>query len=204
MDERFETFTENEDEWFSDIELRALDLEKEISEWRESRARELADSARRERERELAEAEHFREEEYLRERERELAEPGFGRDADGLAHGHTAAFHRTHGTGGHRHREFLSAGGDHPGRSSASRTGPRPAAGRSWPVPDEDMRPAPDRTQVLIDRGRRTARRARSGRGRKIAIASAAGAVLLIIVGVIAFRKGPGWPASVAIVQGQI
>jgi hypothetical protein len=68
----------------------------------------------------------------------------------------------------------------------------------------EDRRPADDRTRVLIDRGRRTARRARSGRGRKIAVASAVGAVLLIVVCIIAFRKGASWPASVATVQSQI
>jgi hypothetical protein len=44
--ERFENFIEDNDEWFSDIELRAVDLERELSEWRESRTRELAESAR--------------------------------------------------------------------------------------------------------------------------------------------------------------
>jgi hypothetical protein len=36
----FENFIENDDEWFSDIELKVLDLEQELTEWRESRARE--------------------------------------------------------------------------------------------------------------------------------------------------------------------
>src|SRR6266566_4281764 len=46
-DDRFKNFIDNQDEWFSDIEHRALDLETELSEWRESRARELAEPARR-------------------------------------------------------------------------------------------------------------------------------------------------------------
>ena len=38
----FENFIENDDEWFSDIELKVLDLEQELTEWRESRTRESA------------------------------------------------------------------------------------------------------------------------------------------------------------------
>lgn len=56
---------------------------------------------------------------------------------------------------------------------------------------------------MLIDRGRRAARPARSRRGRKIAIASAAGLVVLIIGAMVVFRKGPSWPPSVAIVQSE-
>jgi hypothetical protein len=118
---RFESFIENNDEWFSDIELRAIDLEKEFAEWRESRARELAESAQR------------------RESER-----------------------------------------------------------------DDGRRPAKDRTRALIDRGRSTARQRRFRRGRKIAIASAAGLVVLIIGAMIGFRHGPSWPPSVATVKSEI
>lgn len=45
--ERFENSIYDSDEWFSDIELRASDLEQELTEWRESRDRELAESAGR-------------------------------------------------------------------------------------------------------------------------------------------------------------
>jgi hypothetical protein len=168
-DDRFENFIEKHDEWFSDIELRALDLEDELSEWRESRARELAESARR------------------REDDRDDAEAADLR----------------------RHREFLRATGNpqlerNRGRTSAARTRPRPAAGHAWPIPDGGGRPAGDRTRVLIDRGRRTARQRRFRRGRKIAIASAAGLVVLIIGAMIVFRQGPSWPPSVATVKSQI
>jgi hypothetical protein len=57
---------------------------------------------------------------------------------------------------------------------------------------------------VLIDRGRRTARRPRSRRGRKIAIGSAAAVVVLVVGAMIVFRKGPSWPPSVATVQSEI
>jgi hypothetical protein len=119
----FESFTDTDDDWFSDIELKALDLGKELSQWREARARD---------------------------------------------------------------------------------TRSRPATGPSWPVTEEKSRPASDRTQALIDRGRRTARRPRQRRRRRIAIASA-GALALIVIGVmVVIRKGPSWPPSVATVQSEI
>ena len=181
--ERFESFIENNDEWFSDIELRAIDLEEELSEWRESRARELAESRpHRERERDAAEAA------YRRERERDLAETRYLR--------------------GRQHRDPRATGNTeherNPGRTSAARTRPKSAAGRAWPTPDDDERPARDRTRVLIDRGRRTARRRRFRRGRKIAIASAVGLVVVIIGAMIVFRPGPSWPPSVATVKSDI
>jgi hypothetical protein len=167
--ERFETFNENSDGWFSDIELRALDLEKELSQWREARAREAEESA-----------------------------PG-----------HAQAFDRAAGGTGPRHREFLRATGKAgrektAGRPAAAHTRPRPATGPAWAVPGEDRRPADDRTRVLIDRGRRMARRPRRHRGRSIAIASVTALVLLIVGLMIIFRKGPSWPASVATVQSEI
>jgi hypothetical protein len=49
--EKFENFIENDDEWYSDLELKVLDLEQELSQWRESRTREPAAAPpRRERE----------------------------------------------------------------------------------------------------------------------------------------------------------
>jgi len=166
MNEQFENFIEKYDEWFSDLELRAIDLEEELSEWRESRARELAESAQR-----------------------------WERAPDGA--------------GGHRHREFLRATGGteherNPGRASTARPRPRPAAGPAWSIPDDGRRPPKNRTRALIDRGRRTARPRRSGRGRKIAIASAAGLVVVVIGAMIVFRHGPSWPPSVATVKSEI
>ncbi len=114
---KIENFIEDNDEWYSDLELKVLDLEKELTEWRESRTRGSADRA---------------------------------------------------------------------GRS----------AGRA--------RGSADRAQVLIERGRRTARRRGAGRGRMIAIGSAAVLVVLVIGAMIVLRKGPSWPPSVATVKTEI
>jgi hypothetical protein len=46
----FENFIENDDEWYSDLELKVLDLEQELTEWRESRTREFTGPPRRDRE----------------------------------------------------------------------------------------------------------------------------------------------------------
>jgi hypothetical protein len=47
MTHDFESFNENDDEWLSELETRAIDLEKELFDWRESRARELTESVYR-------------------------------------------------------------------------------------------------------------------------------------------------------------
>ena len=72
MNKEFENFIENDDDWFSDVETKILDLEQEISEWRESRTREAgygsgaARRAEREREREPPETGYPRPRELLR------------------------------------------------------------------------------------------------------------------------------------------
>jgi len=146
-DNRFEHFIERDDDWFSDIELKVLDLENELCEWRESRTRDL----------------------------------GYAPD-------------------------------------------PAPSGER----PDEPLQAA-DRTQALIDRGRRTARRRtvprragrrpatrrppaarrtgrrpRPRRGRMIAIGTAVVLAVLVVGAMIVLRKGPSWPPSVATVQREI
>jgi hypothetical protein len=49
MNQDFESFSEQDDEWLSELETRAIDLENELVDLREYRARELADSRARER-----------------------------------------------------------------------------------------------------------------------------------------------------------
>ena len=132
---KFENFIENEDEWFSDIELKVLDLEQELTEWRESRTREFTETPPR------------------------------------------------------RDREMLRARGN--------ARPPRPG-------PASKPRKPSGRAQVLIERGRHPARRARSGRGRKIGIGTAAGLVVLIVGAMMVLRHGPSWPPSVATVTSQV
>ena len=80
----------------------------------------------------------------------------------------------------------------------------RGKAGHTRPGPAGKPRKPSDRAQVLIERGRRPARRARSGRGRKIPIGAAVVLVVLIVGAMIVLRKGPSWPPSVATVTSQI
>ena len=137
---KFENFIEKDDDWYSDLELKVLDLEKELTEWRESRTRES---------------------------------------------GHGS------GTPPRREREMLRA------RGNAKR-------GHARPIAKDKPRASADRAQALIERGRRTARRPRPGRGRTIAIGSAAGLVVLVIGAMLVLRKGPSWPPSVATVTSEI
>jgi hypothetical protein len=137
---KFESFIEKDDDWYSDLELKVLDLEKELTEWRESRTRES----------------------------------GYGSQASPR-----------------REREMLRA------RGNAER-------GHARPIAKAKPRASADRAQALIERGRRTARRPRPGRGRTIAIGSAAGLVVLVIGAMLVLRKGPSWPPSVATVKSEI
>jgi hypothetical protein len=154
-DERFENFIEDDADRFSEIELRVLDLERDISEWREARTRELTRPARR-RQREHGAAGPG----YLREPEPDLADDGYppdftepdigltweagepatawedddeesGWDPGEPEPGDAVAFR---GAGAPRQREFLRAAG-------------QPPSGRDQ-----------GRTQALIDHGRQTAR----------------------------------------------
>jgi hypothetical protein len=159
----FENFIENDDDWFSDIETKVLDLENEISEWRESRTRELAESAPR------------REREMLRAR---------GNSERGGNYDRTSAGRK--------------------GAASAGRYGAGSAGRYAGPIPERQPRRGTDRTQVLIDRGRRTARRPRSRRGYKIAIGVTAGLLVLVIGAMFVLRKGSSWPPSVAAIRSAI
>ena len=178
MTNEFENFNDHDEEWLHELELRATDLENELFDWREAHARELADS-------------------------------GYGRD----------------GTG-HRASE------GRPGmlRAQPGRTPPRPGrpdealhhviedeepdddltritgtGGRpGWPDPGRRRSSAQQRTQALIDRGRRSSRRARKPKSRKTVLIAAGVAALITVAAVFIFRPSPGWPPSVATVQSQI
>jgi len=99
-----------------------------------------------------------------------------------------------------RTREFTAA----PPRRDREMLRARGNAGHTRPGPAGKPRKPSDRAQVLIERGRRPARRPRSGRGRTIAIGVAAGLAVLVIGATIGLRQGPSWPPSVATVTSQI
>jgi hypothetical protein len=103
----FENFIENDDSWFSDMETKVLDLEQELSQWRESRTREVGygygsgPARRAERQREPPETGYPRQREFLR------ATGRTGRD-----YGRTAGrdYGRTAGRGSDRAQALIERG----------------------------------------------------------------------------------------------
>ena len=184
MTDEFENFNDRDEEWLRELELRATDLENDLFELREAHAKDIADSS-------------------------------IG--LDGIPQ---------------RSREgrpgMLRA---QPRPAPPTRTPPRPAR----PLDDEldDASPyaieedEPDelttairtagwpgastqqRTQALIDRGRRSASRRAAARprmpkSRKGVLIVAGIAAVITIASLFIFRASPGWPPSVATVQSQI
>ena len=45
MNEEFENFNDEDEEWLTELEIRAADLENELFDWREAHARELAETS---------------------------------------------------------------------------------------------------------------------------------------------------------------
>jgi hypothetical protein len=180
--ERFENFIEDGDDRFSEIELRVLDLEKDISDWRAARTRSVTDPARRRtRERGAAGPGYPREPgpdlaevDY----QPEFAEHGISWEADEPEPGWEAdepepaweagelepePAPAVRGRRAAPQREFLRATGnparghDH-GRAPAAPVRSGRLAAHTRPIPADERLPAADRTQELIDRGRQTAR----------------------------------------------
>ena len=184
MDEDFENFNDQDEEWLTELEIRAADLENELFDWRAAHARELADTTygRDGAPRRTGESGTG----ALRSQPRK-APPHMGQPDDAR---HDVIEH-----------DGIEDDDPEPDDELATiiRTGARPG----WP----ESRRAPrteQRTQTLIDRGRRSAARARGSRSRKIMLSVAALAVLMTIAAVFIFRTNPSWPPSVATVQTEI
>jgi hypothetical protein len=188
MTNEFENFNDRDEAWLRELELRASDLENDLFDWREAHARELADSS-------------------------------YGLDG-------------TPQRSGEGRPGMLRA----QPRPAQPRTTPPPPArplddepddappyAIEEDEPDDDLttvigtsgRPgwpgasAQQRTQALIDRGRRSATRGGAGRARmpksrKGVLAVAGVAAVITIAAMFLFRSSPGWPPSVASVQSQI
>ena len=184
MTNGFENFNDRDEEWLRELELRATDLENDLFDWREAHAKETADSS-------------------------------FGLDG--------APPQSREGRPG-----MLRA---QPRPAPPTRTAPQPTR----PLDDEldDAPPyaieedEPDelttairtagwpgasgqqRTQALIDRGRRSASRRAAARprmpkSRKGVLIVAGIAAVITIAALFIFPASPGWPPSVATVQSQI
>ena len=183
MTNEFENFNDRDEEWLHELELRATDLENELFDWREAHARELADSG------------YGRDGTPSRSGE---GRPGMlraqprrtpPRPARPLDDQPDEALH-------HLIEDeepdddlttFIGTGG---------RTG--------WPEPGRRRSSAQQRTQALIDRGRRSTRRAKKPKSRKTLLTVAGIAAVIAIASIFIFRSSPGWPSSVATVQSQI
>ncbi len=87
---------------------------------------------------------------------------------------------------------------------SATGTAPQRANRASRARAATRQRPADERTRTLIDNGRRSVRRASLRPRRKVAIAAAIAAAVIIFLATVIFRHGASWPASVATVQSEI
>ena len=183
MTNEFENFNDRDEEWLHELELRATDLENDLFDWREAHARELTDSG------------------YGRDgipRRSSEGRPGMlraqarrtpPRPARPLDDVPDEALH--HVIEDEEPDDELT---------TVTATGHRPG----WPDPGRRRSSAQQRTQALIDRGRRSAGRARKPKSRKNVLIVAGIAAVITIASVLIFRSSPGWPASVATVQSQI
>jgi len=190
MTNEFENFNDRDEEWLRELELRATDLENDLFDWREAHARELADSS-------------------------------YGRDG--------TPQRSTDGRPGMLQAQPRPT---QPRPAQPGRIPPQPARplhnepddvlpyAIEEDEPDDDLTTvigsagwpgasAQQRTQALIDRGRRSASRggasrARMPKTRKGVLAVASVAAVITIASLLIFRSSPGWPASVASVQSQI
>ncbi len=184
MSEEFENFNDEDEEWLTELEIRATDLENELFDWREAHARDLAETS------------------YGRDgAPRKTREPTNGALR---AHPRQAPPRQVPLREAQPEEDLEHVIEDEDPEqddelTTIIRTGARPG----WP---EARRQAPrteERTQALIDRGRRSASRARRPRSRKVLLIVGALAVV-IIASVFIFRTSPSWPSSVATVQGEI
>jgi hypothetical protein len=190
MDEDFENFNDQDEEWLTELEIRAADLENELFDWREAHARELAETS------------------YGRD-----GAPGKTRDTrNGALRAQprqappprrTPPRRAQPGEALHHVIEDEDLEQDDE-LTTMIRTGARTGARPGWPQSGRGGPSAGERTQTLIDRGRRSAGRARKSRFRKIVLVGAVLAAAVTIASVLLFRTNPSWPPSVATVQSEI
>ena len=200
MDEEFENFNDQDEEWLTELEIRAADLENELFDWREAHARELADTSygrdgvpRRTRDARTGAMRAQPEQAQPKQARPRQASPrqASARQAPPRGPQPGEALHHVIEDEDPEPDDDLT---------TIIRTGTRPG----WPQPGRGGPSAGQRTQTLIDRGRPSAGRARMSRTRKIVLGAAGLAVIVVIASVLLFRSNPSWPPSVATVQSEI
>src|SRR6266536_2012793 len=136
MTEEFENFNDRDEAWLNELELRAAELETKLFDWREAHARELAETSYGQN---GARRTRDGRPGMLRAQPRRTAPP---RPAEPLDD---------------EPDEELYHGIDEDDLATVIRTGGRPR----WPDRGRRRPPGEQRTQALIDQGRRSAARAR-------------------------------------------
>ncbi len=187
MNEEFENFNDQDEEWLTELETRAADLENELFDWREAHPRELTETSygrdgvpRRARDGRTG---------ALRAQPRQ-AQPRQAAPPAGAQPGEAL----------HHIIEDEDPEPDDDDLNTIIRTGARPG----WPHSGGSGSPARERTQTLIDRGRRSASRGRMSRTRKSVLSVVGLAVVVTIASLVLFRTNASWPPSVATVQSEI
>jgi len=195
MDEDFENFNDQDEEWLTELEIRATDLENELFDWREAHARELTDTSygqdgapRRTRD---ARTGALRAQPEQAQPTQAQPKRASARQAPPRGPQPGEALHHVIEDEAQEPDDDLT---------TITRTGDRPG----WPQPGRGGPAAGRRTQALIDRGRRSAGHARRQRTRKTMLVGAGVAAVVAIASVLLLRSNPSWPASVATVQNEI
>jgi hypothetical protein len=192
MREDFENFNDDEEEWLSELEISDTDLENELSDWHAAQARELADTS------------YGQDGAPLRGRPgmlRAQPRPAQPRPAQprSAPSRHTPPRPRQSPS-----RPGLARQSGHFVDEEYDEDFTTPIRAGGWPEPGHRGPDAADRTQALIDRGRRSVSRVRRPRSRKIMFGVAAALAVITVASILIFRSSPSWPASVATVQSQI
>jgi hypothetical protein len=103
-----------------------------------------------------------------------------------------------------RYRPPEDTGFEHDaGRASARYAAPEHSHDYGSPDSSGQARAPDERTEVLVNHGRRSAYYPGLSRRRKIAAVTAVVAVLITILGIVLSNGGASWPPSVAIVEGE-
>ncbi|MBV9207861.1 MAG: hypothetical protein JO037_21215 [Actinobacteria bacterium] len=183
----FENFSDEDEEWLSDLEQGDVDRDTELFDWPQARAREYADTgygtkagSRR-----------------INGRRSRNVRTGAVRTPQAWINGSDAEMTEDPDDGFYDQEAELEQDDE---ISPAVRTGPRPG----WPDSRRRMPSAQARTQGLIDRGRRSAARRRPSRSRRTVLITAGLVALVTAVSLFVFRSRPSWPPSVATVEQAI
>jgi len=187
MREDFENFNDDEEEWLSELEISDTDLENELSDWHAAQAQDLAETS------------------YGQDGAPNRGRPGMLRAQPRPAPSrHTPSPHTPPRPRQAPSRPGLARQSGHFVDEEYDEDFTTPIRAGGWPEPGHRGPSAEDRTQAIIDRGRRSVSRVRRPRSRKIMFGVAAALAVITVASVLIFRSSPSWPASVATVQSQI